>query len=314
MKLPNFLVIGAARAGTTALYQALQHHPEVFLPKAVKETYFFSQIDGKPYPEEYSNAAYHSLTHYRDLYKGAKAFRVIGEICNSYLYYFDRSIENILKILGRDVRIVILLRDPVERAYSNYLLHVRDGMETLSFQDALDFEDSRIRDRWWWGYYYKHVGLYSRQVEAYLSVFGDHVCILFYDQFKQFPLEFFEHVERHLRVGKRCLHVKSEYVNSSGLPRNRLISRLLNIRDPLRPWLMAMVPRQLRAVAWTCLAPIALRKPPPMPEECRELLQRYFEPDLVRLRTLLNACPMTTNIPAWLIGTPKYVSTQENHG
>ena len=121
--LPKFLFVGTAKAGTTSLYHYLSDHPEIHIP--IKETFYFIR-DQYPqklleYPKQRKpETIIRSFEKYKDLYI-RNADKVAGEIGTGYLYHSRSAIPEIKKTLGKDVKIVIILRDPVERTYSGYL-------------------------------------------------------------------------------------------------------------------------------------------------------------------------------------------------
>ena len=126
MSLPNFMCIGASKSGTTSLYDILKQHSNIFLP-TFKEPHFF---DISPVYE-------HGISWYDKTYfSGVKKEKCIGDFTPTYL--FDKyAPERILSSLGKNVKFIIILRNPVDRAYSHYLHSKRDLHEHLSFEDAL---------------------------------------------------------------------------------------------------------------------------------------------------------------------------------
>lgn len=149
MGLPGFLIIGAAKCGTTTLYQYLARHPSIFMPEA-KEPQFFS--DG---------AVYHrGEAWYRSLFSAARDDQICGEASTTYTRWphTDDAAPRIARLLP-DVRLIYLMRHPVERAYSHYAHHMRFGV-TMTFEEAL--EDSSV---------YVDCSMYMRQIERYLRYF-----------------------------------------------------------------------------------------------------------------------------------------------
>jgi hypothetical protein len=130
---PTFIIGGAPRSGTTFLCQALDRHPDVYMAKPYRpEPKVFM---GPPRPSE----AYRD--RYAELFAGAGDRRVLGEKTTNY---FESAIccERIAASLP-DVRMVFLVREPVARAYSNYLWSRKNGLETLSFEEAIELEGRR---------------------------------------------------------------------------------------------------------------------------------------------------------------------------
>jgi hypothetical protein len=130
-RLPDFLVIGAQRAGSTSLFAQLCGHPGV-APPSHKEIHYFDL------------QSFRSLRWYRSHFPPAAAARgrLTGEASPYYLFH-PAAPARVAEVLP-DVRLVALLRDPVSRAYSQYQLSVRDGRERLGFEEALRAEDARL--------------------------------------------------------------------------------------------------------------------------------------------------------------------------
>lgn len=168
LPLPHFLVLGTQKGGTTSLHHLLKRHPGIFLPD-VKEVHYFSQHSEKP------------LTWYANHYRDAAASQLRGDITPFYLYHCatpQRIHANLPK-----VRLIALLRDPVERALSQYFHARRNGYETLELEAAIDAEESRLMGaeaivEQPGGYHYsyqKHSYLkrsrYEEQLQRYQSLF-----------------------------------------------------------------------------------------------------------------------------------------------
>src|SRR5205809_7660617 len=120
---PDFLVVGTARAGTTALHYHLRQHPQIFMPRQ-KEPCFFCFAENKP---NYKNGKFSFSTYkhndYLKLFNKAKSFQIKGEISTPYLFLYDKTINNIRKYHSHpdELKIIIVLRNPIHRAYSQYL-------------------------------------------------------------------------------------------------------------------------------------------------------------------------------------------------
>ena len=142
----DFLIVGAAKAGTTTLFETLSKHPGIFIPQC-KECRYFSCPNGKftgP-GSQYANNVIRSLEEYRFLFNKAKPGQLCGDISPDYLYYYRNAVNKILEEKGAHIPIIIILRNPIDRAYSSYLHRVRDGQEKLSFEAALNAEEERAR-------------------------------------------------------------------------------------------------------------------------------------------------------------------------
>lgn len=166
MSLPNFICLGAAKSGTTTLHDILRQHPEIYVP-AFKEPHFFD------IPENYKNG----IDWYQKNYFKNANKKVIAEFTPSY--FFDKEApERIFNNLGSEVKFVVLLRHPVDRAYSHYLHSKRDEHEEFDFVESLNQEEDRlsryIENKDYLSYLrnsYISQGLYGDMVERYLKYF-----------------------------------------------------------------------------------------------------------------------------------------------
>ncbi len=200
---PNFFIIGAAKAGTTSLYEYLRQHPDVFMPED-KEPWFFSDLPD-PAP---SSASRYTLDTYLDLFANAGTAKAIGEASVSYL----PSAAAAQRIHERypDARIILALRNPADRVYSWYSFLCQWGIEPgLSFEEALADEDRRIavalehRTSWYADelILYYQFGLISRHIEPWVARFPRHqIHVLLFDDLKKRPVETTQKVFEFLGV------------------------------------------------------------------------------------------------------------------
>ncbi len=196
--------MGAAKAGTTAVHVYLYQHPEVFM-SFLKEPKFLSISANKfphngPGDKEVDNRIIKSRKEYLNLFKDAKDERVIGESSADYLY-FSNSVIPQIKTLSPHAKILIMLRDPVDRAYSAYRHMVMDERENLSFEKALVAEGKRMRENYEFIWFYKDVGFYHEQVKHYIDSFGrENVMICLYDDFVADSMTVMRDIYRFLDV------------------------------------------------------------------------------------------------------------------
>ena len=288
-KLPNFLIVGAAKSGTTSLYYYLKEHPEICISKNIKETFFFTGKDFKDVNKEscnYGRYAVTSLERYKLLFNHCGNKKVRGEVCVAYLFFYKESIQNIKKILSDKVKIIIVLRNPIDRAFSNYLHHVRDGCEKETFEKALSLEKERKRKKWWWGYYLIEAGMYYDQVKAYLENFSE-VKIYLYDDLKKDPLSLVQDIYRFLEVNDsftpKSLGIK---YNVSGIPKNRFFYEIIFKSNPIKSVITPFIPRNLREKI-IAIASQKLLKKPQMKPETREYLKELYQEDVLKLQGLI---------------------------
>jgi len=178
---PNFFFIGPDKAGSTWLYEALGRHKQVYLPNA-KELFFFDRF-------------YHlGWDWYEKYFKGAgKEHKIVGEICHDYLFS-PLACERIARDLP-EAKLMVCLREPVERAFSAYLYMVKQGRVTTDFETAIEEKDELIDH-----------GRYAKHLERYLRVFGsERIHVAIFDDLVSDPQRFFDEVCNFLEIERMLL-------------------------------------------------------------------------------------------------------------
>ena len=288
-KKPNFLVVGAAKSGTTSIFNYLNQHPEIYIPE-VKECRFFSQLPNNFKglgAEFFPNSGITDDKEYFKLFAGHEN-KVCGDISNDYLYYYESSIKNIKKYLGDEIKIVIILRNPIDRAFSSYMHHIRDSWENMSFEQALDNENKRIKGNWGWSYHYINAGMYYHQVKAYLENFKKTKIYLFEElQSKDFILK---NLFSFLEV--RFVQEQKDFMNYnvSGYPRNELVYNFLNkdnaIKKIIKPIVNNIFSKRSIHKVVSYIQNKNLKKIS-IKNDTRERLKNVFEDDIKKLSNLI---------------------------
>ncbi len=300
--MPNFLVAGAAKCGTTSLYHYLKQHPNVFMSD-VKEPNFL--IEGAPVKSIgvrdrlSASRDIRSYEAYLRLFEKAYGYQAVGEASISTLFLYPYSIPAIKRYLG-DPRIIIILRDPAERAYSAYTFLVRDGWEPLSFAESLQREEKRAAEGYRLMWRYRALGLYSHQVRAFQEQFSS-VLVLLYDDLKRDPSLLMRSVYAFLGVDDSVVPQAFQIQNPSGNPRSRLLNALL-----VKPKRLHAVARRLGGAVmgerrWIelreSLRRANLRKPPPPEPQIMRELREDFREDILKLQELIGR-----DLSAWIKG------------
>lgn len=291
--LPTFLIVGAAKAGTTALYHWLNQHPDIYMSR-VKEPHFFSQLSPHftgPGDDRFNDPIVTSWEAYVDLFRAGRGKLLRGEASPSYLDRHAIAIPAIRERLG-DVKIVILLREPVSRAFSEYLHLVRDGRETLSFRAALDAEEDRVRAGWRPIWAHKARGRYAAAVAHYLDAFGrDNVGVWLHEDMRRDPERVFRDVLTFLGARPDFVPQYAD-VNIGGVPRSRLVHDLLNRPNPVVAILRQMLPDRLRSVVRQRIDRLNLERVAISAED-RAYLEAYYAKDVAELKRLLPEVPFS---------------------
>jgi len=252
MSLPNFLVLGAAKAGTNALFHYLRQHPQVYMSPWKEPKFFafesrdeltFRAANGREAPVNATVIL--DQTEYERLFDGASGEHALGEASPQYLYA-EKAPARIKRFVP-EMKLVAVLRNPVARAFSSYQHLVRDGLEPLDFGAALDAEPERIAQNYAFLYRYTDLGFYTRQLDRYGELFpADQLLILLYDDLRDDHEALCRQVFSFLGVDDDFVPVSTEEHNVSGIPRNRLVHRALNPSAPMKRRLWRATPNLLK--------------------------------------------------------------------
>ncbi|MBM3320851.1 MAG: sulfotransferase [Candidatus Eisenbacteria bacterium] len=286
MRLPNFLLIGAPKCGTTSLYHYLGQHPEIYLPDR-KELHYFTYHQLKkqtagPGDERVLDFACSTRAEYEAHYREADSFPAAGDLSPSY-FCFPESSRAIREELG-DVRIILSIRDPIEKAYSQYMHLVRDGREHLSFHEGLLAEEERIRRGYGFLWRYASSSLYADRIDAFVDVFGrDRVKILLFEDLVRSPHSVLRDLFLFLGVDSEFRPDLSRVYNRSGRPRSLLLARFLSKQSVLARWVSRKSPRGLRTRLSRFLLDFNTGPKEALEERSVEFLRGYFRSDAERL-------------------------------
>lgn len=302
VKHPNFLIPGAAKCGTTSLFHYLREHPEIYIPER-KECRYFSQMPGTfqgPGDEAIVNqTVIKSLPEYEALYADVAGEKAVGDVSPDYMYYHHMSIREITKVLGRDLRILIILRNPIERCYSHYLHYVRDNRETLTFEEALEQEEKRRSDNWEWAWSYKRVSFYYEPVRAYLDTFRS-VKVCLFDDLQKDALGLMRGIYEYLRVDPTFRPNVNVRYNALGIPRNWFFKTLMYRKNPIKTLAKSFMDQVLstdnkRKLLEQVRANTLVK--PKMQLETRKQLAKIFEKDILNLQGCIHR-----DLSHWLNG------------
>ena len=288
MRLPNFIVIGAPKSGTTALRRYLIQHPEIFMSTPKEPRFFalvgeklnFMEPDGRP--ALINKSRFTTLEAYGRLFEKASREKAVGEASVEYLSH-PQAAERIRQHLP-DVKLLAILRNPVEAAYSGYLMTRGVGLEPCAtFLDAIRDQDRRVRENCFDGLYVQP-GFYHAHLTRYGELFGDsQIRVYLYEDLTGNPRSVVEDIFRFLGVDAGFVPDLNLSVNRSGVPKSMLLHRAMTGRtNPLVPRITRLLPRR----AYKFLAGIRnwnLARPE-MPPATREELLDIFRDDIGKLQ------------------------------
>ena len=298
--LPNFLVIGAAKSGTTALWSFLKQHPAIYMA-ARKEPHFFSAEEFLPYcrgPGDYKHPSI-DLESYRALYQGVRDETAIGEASNTTLY-FPSAIEKI-KLHVPQAKLIAMLRQPADRAFSAYMHLRRDGRETIEdFGEALELEEQRIASKWATLWHYKNVGCYYKQLKPFYDAFPrDQIRVYLYEDFSRKPLDVLQDMFGFLDVDPLFEPDIEARVNASGVPKyprlNAAIGKLFDRSNPLRYVSRKLINEDTRLLFTRHMRSRNLVRQT-VPPDIRQNLTESFRNEILSLQDLIEK-----DLSGWLV-------------
>ena len=294
-RLPQFVIAGAPKAGTTALHAALTTHPGLYLSPVKEPKYYLT--DGRPPPRSRQRGPgdAHSAgewvwrrEQYLGLFAAAPEDAVRGESTPFYLY--DRAAHARLAADVPDVKVVVVVRDPVDRAWSNWV-HLRaDGLEPeADFLTAVRLEERRVADGWAPFWHYRGLGGYGGQLrDLYRHMPREQVSLLRYRQLVDRPRETLDRVSDFLGVAPGVAHtVPPENVKPyvADGARYRALSRAVRAGAALGAYAPPQVWRQVSRPLIAALH--AGRSPrPAVPVEVRREVLAPLLPDIALLEEL----------------------------
>jgi len=294
--LPDFLIVGAAKSATSSLHFYLDQHPEIRMPTR-KEPWFFSFADHPPHyvSPDALDGVVSRLADYVALFEGANPQQRLGDASPSYLYTYRESIRNIRAIYPPEylesLRIIVSLRDPTIRAWSQYRTFARTVREPLTFEEAIDSGTIAKRLSGGWNIFYDYIGFgrYYAQVKAYLEAFGENrVLVLLYEDIQADPVAVCQSIAAFVGVDPHFVsNVSVRYNSVSGEPMLKWVARALKSRNPVKRAVAACLPKEVRQKILLALGARFLRQPP-QPQSTRLSLARIFADDISRLEGLLN--------------------------
>jgi hypothetical protein len=285
MTMPNFLIIGAMKSGTTALYYYLEQHPDVYM-SPVKEPNFFSSSQRQ---ETMADAVSHIGT-YQDLFKGVSGEKAIGEASHSYLYEPGAAAE--IRHYIPEAKLIAILRNPIDRAYSHFLHMVRNGTEPLGdFAQALREDKSGVyKERPFQDYIGR--GLYYSQLTRYFATFPrELVRIYLYEDLSGAPIRTVQDAYRFLEVEASFVPEVSLRRNVSGYPKYKFLDGFLRRQSRIKHAVKVHSPARLRwrlSKAFDDLKNRNLVEPPPVQPDVRQQLMGVYREDILRVQDLIH--------------------------
>ena len=301
--MPNFVIAGSAKSGTTALHYMLDRHPDVHMSE-VKETNYFvhgfeqtlTLVDLKGRPM-FAGVADDDLIRTPDQYAGL--FRADAR-CNgeaSPWYLLNPRVPERLVQHRADMKVVVMLRNPSDVAFANYLHQLRVDAEPLPMSSVEQilcetrYEQCNLHP------FCRHLDIphYARHLPPWTRLFGEaQLHVVVYEEFRADPDAELQRLFRFLGVNDDVTVSPRQQVNKSGLPRSAALNQLIYRDNPLKRLVAALVPKKARRKARSRLESWNTSAKPELPHEVRAALDARYTADVDYVEALLGR-----RIDAW---------------
>jgi len=292
MTLPNFLIIGAAKSGTSALYRYLKQHPDIYM-SPIKETHFFSYKDSPPNaqgPGDTVNEAVTDYETYISLFQEVTTESAIGEASPTYIY-IPRAPELIQEFVP-EAKLIGILRQPADRAFSAFMHVTRDNREPITdFSEALTLEEERSANNWGPIWHYLKMGFYYEQLRRYYDRFDyQQLRIYLYEDFSANPMATLKDIFEYLGVDPSFAPDTRIRANVSGVKKNKMLGlmteQLFARPNPIRYASRRIINEEFR---WRFTQNIRNRnlERQRIPPEIRHELTQLYHDDILKLQDLI---------------------------
>ena len=281
MNLPNLLIVGAAKSGTTSLHNYLKQHPDIYMSNH-KEPHFLinNEIGVNRIPKGINN-----LQDYSNLFSNGASHKYRGESSAMYLQFPEIAIKNIDRYLDEDVKIIIMLRNPIERAFSGYQHVKRYNLdEDLDFEDALEISEQRYftNNNITPASRYIHIGMYNEFVRKFKTKFKTNVHIIIYKDFINNTNQELSRLFIFLGIKDVQIDFNKQYMVGGWKWKNDLFRKIFMKRHFLKKFIPF---KRLIRAAFKSFATDSVEK---IDDTIREKLIGIYKDDIKNLSTFLN--------------------------
>ena len=288
VKKPNYILLGAAKSATTTIYDILRQNSNVFTPQ-FKEPHFFNINDN--YEKGFS-------WYLNTYYKNSIDSKVVVDFTPSYLYS-EKSAERIFENLGKGVKFIIILRNPVDRAFSHYLHSKRDGHEKKDFESAIKLEQKRLGEYMLDNdfvselrFSYISQGLYFKMIKSYLKFYdlNDFLIINFDKEISDNMQVTLDRISKFLDIEINS-ELSNIHSNKSGVSKFQTINKFILNENIFRKFFKKIIPYNIRQIIKNKIRNFNKQDVNYTPLNLKlkkEIFDVYFKEDVFQLEKLLN--------------------------
>ena len=289
MKKPNFIIAGFPKCGTTSLHHYLSEHPQIFMPSQ-KELHFFtyeilSKLKNGPKDGAVKKTQIQDSKKYLDFYRNVKNEIAVGDASPSYINYPNQFIK--IKEYLEDPKFIIVLRDPINRAYSNYLHLKREQRETLTFKEAVNRENKRIKDKYSDFWYYKFNSTYYDKILKAKETFKE-VLIITSEELNENHEATMKKVYKFLDVDCNFITKrKSNRFNKGGYYKKNLFTKIIFQPSKFKNLIKKFIkPTPSLKILLARVASVFRAKTEEIDEETVLYLTKHFKEEVKKLKSL----------------------------
>ena len=294
VNLPDFIIVGAQKSATTTIYKKLQNHSEVFMPK-IKEINFFAYEKNDHNIKKYNSYDlgnnFKMITQFKDYYNLFNEFengiKIMGECSVNYLLRYKQTIKRLKEYYGDDyktIKIIISLRNPIDRAFSSWLMSVRDGHDKYEFEEIVDLMINDKNPYSLESMNYLEYGLYSDGVKAYKDNFHDVHILLYDDLVKNFSLEI-NKIFKFLNISNDN-EIQNLKYNVSGIPKLKFLHKFIKSDLFFKKIIKDLLPNKIISLIKKILEINYLK--PKISNKTKNILINYYKSDVMKLDNNIN--------------------------
>jgi len=281
-KVPDFFIIGAAKSGTTTLHFLLNQNPQIFFPKHIKEPLFFNN------KERFKNEK--EILNYLKLFDEAKSGQLIGESSALYFHTYEvpKRIIEFYKEKVKKLKFILILRNPLKRFFSNYLMGIRDGWEKRSIDEIVNLFRKKNKES------LIEFSLYSEQLENWFKYFDrSQIKVIIFEEFIKNPNVFLDEICCFLGIERFRSYPKLTQFNVGGVPKNKLFALIYKFMNNnlFKKLVLTFLPYDLANYIADKIRKNILKKPEIeglISKENLRYLKKLFKEDKEKLERMLN--------------------------
>ncbi len=306
--LPDFLIIGAAKSGTSSLNYWLDSYDEIFMPDPKEPNFFSFENFQQTYQEKLelhkaTNLHNFNFNEYQQLFK-EKENKIIGDASTGYIRYPDNVISNIEEYYGdhaKNLKLICLLRNPVDKIYSHYLMFVKWGVESREFRETIIPKYKTHNNIIEQQIDYLAPGFYYEDLKKYKEYFGSNLKVYLFDDLIKNKEEVLRDVLNHIGLKTEKLPNNINQVfNEGGIPKNNFAKMLIAYRGKerkLKNFLKSVLPSALTENIKKKVDNLnsTLTYKPKIDKTSKMYLQELYKNDIIKTSKLIDR-----DLSSWL--------------